>query len=1092
MLHVEPGLGALKHVSRFRLNASALQWRPNYHMYLRAWVIAFPLFAAFALGAETIDFKKQVQPILEQRCIECHGEKKQKSGIRFDRKSSVFKPGDSGKPAVIPGKSSDSLLLQRVITSNDDEVMPPKGDRLTEQQVGTLRAWIDQGANWPGGEDEKVHWAYVKPIRPAVPGVSKSVINESVISRKANLSPRARESKTASLVTPRHPIDAFVLARLQKEKLKPSPSAERATLLRRVSLDLIGLPPTIEEVELFENDKSPRALEAVVDRLLASPHFGERWARPWLDGARFADTQGYEKDAKRSQWPWRDWVIKALNADMPFDEFTIEQLAGDLLPDATQEQKVATGFHRNTMTNTEGGTDDEEFRYEALIDRVNTTWQVWMGSTMACAQCHNHKYDPFSAKEYYQFMAFLNNTADADKDDERPTIKVFGTGQEQHLAELKDKTKVAQREFSDAAAKPEIASAQTEWERRTVEALTNWITLDPTNFVSSGGATLTKTASMSIEASGTNSSNDTYTVVARVGAGKVTGLRLEVLESGAKKVLGRHENGSFVLRQVEASLDDRSLTFADATADYSQKNYSVTNLLSGKGNGWAVDASDNSRRVRRSAYLKLSEPLELKEPAALTVKLTHTDKNVGANLARFRLYVTSVEQVGPPSSLSNDLREVLLLAANKRGNKQVAKLKEHFESIAPELKPVRDALVSAKKVEKGFYDSIPSSAVMQAVEKPRETYLHLRGAYLTKSEVVNPATPAVLHPFRTNEPATRLTLARWIVSTNNPLTARVTVNRVWEQIFGRGIVETVEEFGKQGEPPSHPELLDWLACEFMEPTLRNDEARMTRDQGNSALDVRHSSLRQPWSFKSLVKTIVMSSTYQQSSRVSPELAARDPDNRLMARGPRVRLEGEMIRDQALTVSGLLSHKLGGPSVMPPQPEGLWQVVYNGEKWETSKGEDKYRRGLYTFWRRTTPHPMMVSFDAPSREYCVLKRNRSNTPLQSLNLLNDPAFVECAQALARKVTAKKDCDSRQRMEFLFRTCLSRTPTVAELDRLTNLFEQQLANYRSDAKAAEKLAMSELGKSTDETDVAELAAWTVVANVLLNLDEMITKG
>jgi mono/diheme cytochrome c family protein len=1060
-------------LSGFRLNDRRLQLRPNNHMHSRAWVIAFSLLTASALAAEKIDFARQVQPIFEQRCIECHGGKKQKSGIRFDRKSSVFKPGDSGKPAVVPGKSSDSLLIQRVTTTNDDEVMPPKGERLSQQQIGTLRAWIDAGANWPGAEQEKPHWAYVKPVRP-------------VISRSVSQLPPGNGTMSA------HPIDVLVRTRLQQEQWKPSPLAERAVLLRRVSLDLVGLPPTVDEVEAFEKDKSPNAFEKVVDRLLASKHFGERWARPWLDSARYADTQGYEKDARRSMWPYRDWVINALNADMPFDQFTVEQLAGDMLPNATQEQKVATGFHRNTMTNTEGGTDDEEFRYEALIDRVNTTWQVWMGSTFACAQCHNHKYDPFATKEYYQFMAFLNNTVDTDKDDERPTMKVFGPGQELHLADLKAKTQKAQKVWEIAKARPEIATARAEWERKTTEALTNWIVLDPTNLVSSGGTTLTKTESKSVQASGKNPSIDTYTAVASVAAGTITGLRLEVLEAGEKKVLGRHDNGSFVLRKFEASLGDQPINFSGVTADYSQKGNNVTNLLAGTGGGWAVDAADEKKRVRRSAYFKLAEPLVLTNAAPLTVKLLHTDKFPGANIARFRLYVTGAEQVGPPAALSNDVREILLLAADKRNKKQSARVQDYYESIAPELKSERGALSSAKSAEKGFFDSIPSTAVMQELENPRETHRHVRGAYLTKAEVVTPTTPAVMHPFPTNGPPTRLALARWIVNTNNPLTARVTVNRVWEQLFGRGIVETVEEFGKQGEPPSHPELLDWLACEFMEPSWRNDEFRMTNDQTNSSLDVPHSILAHAWSLKWLLKTIVTSSTYQQNSRVTPELLARDPYNRLLARGPRVRLEGEMIRDQALKVSGLLSSKIGGPSVMPPQPDGVWQVVYNGEKWETSKGEDKYRRGLYTFWRRTMPHPMLVSFDAPSREFCVLKRNRSNTPLQSLNLLNDPAFVECAQALARKAVAKKDADTAARVRFLFQTCLLRTPTADEVQRLTKLFEQQLANYRNDTSAAEKLAMSELGKPTEETDAAELAAWVVVANVLLNLDEMITKG
>jgi len=1002
---------------------------------------------ASSVAQRQLDFDRDIRPIFQSRCYECHGEKKQKSGLRLDRKNSVLTGGDSGKPSVIAGKSAESPLFQRVTTEDTEEVMPPKGERLSPEQLNLLKAWIDQGAHWPmEAVQEKKHWAYEKPQRPQLPEIK-------------------------SATWPRTSIDCFVLARLEREKLEPSSEADRATLIRRLSLDLIGLPPTLEEVDAFLGDRSSDAYEKVVDRLLTSPRYGERWARPWLDLARYADTQGYEKDDRRTIWPYRDWVINALNRDLPFDQFTIEQIAGDMLPEATRDQKVATGFHRNTLTNTEGGTDDEEFRHEAVIDRVNTTMSVWMGSTFGCAQCHNHKYDPITIKEYYQFFALLNNTADTDKPDEKPTLKLPTPSQADKLTRLQAELALAEKNFKEAAAKPEVIDAYREWERKTTLALTNWQTLDPSELSSAGGATLTKTESKSILAAGTNPSNDTYTVTAPVGQGKITGFRLEALETGEEKELGRHENGAFVLTKFEAAVKAKDaerpepILLTGVTADYSQKNFDVTNVLAGTGQGWAVGASIHTNRARRSAYFTVAEPRDLPQGALVTFTLRHSDKQPGANIMRFRLYSTTGEEVGPPAAVPSDVRIILRAAADARSDKQRARLKEYFESVAPELKTVRDELAARRKTESDFDKTIPLTSVMVEMEKARETHMHIRGGFLSKGEKVSPGTPAVFHAYPGDQPFNRLGLAHWLIDTNNPLTARVIVNRVWEQYFGKGIVETVEDFGVQGEPPSHPELLDWLATEFMQ---------------------------QGWSMKALHKLIVMSATYRQSSHVTPELYQRDPYNRLVARGSRVRLEAEMIRDQALAVSGLLAPKMGGPSVMPPQPEGLWQVVYNEEKWETSKGGDKYRRALYTFWRRTLPHPAMTTFDAPSREFCVLKRSRSNTPLQALTTLNDPAFVEAAQALARRVAAKTDCDLKQRATYAFRLCLGRPPQAKEVERLVQLYESELANFKQDSKAAEKMATSELGKAPENMDVAELAAWTVVANVLLNLDEMITKG
>ena len=986
------------------------------------------ILSASFLRAATVDFDRQVRPIFESRCYECHGEKKQKAGVRFDQRDSLFHGGDSGKPLLVPGKSAESILLQKVTTADPDEMMPPKGERLTAEQISILKAWIDEGANWPQqATQKKTHWAYVKPVRPALPKVSQTS-------------------------WPANEIDFFVLARLDQEGLRPAPPADPAVLLRRVSLDLIGLPPTIEEVDMFLNDTSSRAYENAVDRLLNSVHYGERWARPWLDLARYADTQGFEKDNRRSMWPYRDWVINALNNNMPFDEFTIEQLAGDLLPNPTQEQKVATGFHRNTMTNTEGGTDNEEFRHEAIIDRINTTMGVWMGTTFNCAQCHNHKYDPFTSKDYYNFYAFLNQTADADSDDEKPTMKVIQPWEERQLAKLREAVQDAEERLNEASALPEIAEQQRDWERRAAAALTNWQVIDPVSWSSKGGATFTKTESKSLLAGGTNAPNDVYTVNAKSKDQRITGFRLEVLETGDEKALGRASNGSFVLSKFQVEADSEPVPLKAIAAEYSQEKYPATNLLAGTGNGWAVDAADKNKRVRRSVYFELEKPLAAK---ALKFTLRHDSKFPEANIARFRLYATTGEDPLLAAQVPAELRSILL--AQARDEAETKKILDLYLSTAPGLSESHAALTRAKAAEKKFYDALPITSVMEEVKQPRETFFRPRGAYLSKGDKVYPGTPAVLHPLNPAYPSNRLGLAYWLVDTNNPLTARVIVNRFWEQYFGRGIMETVEDFGTQSEPPSHPELLDWLATEFM---------------------------ASGWNMKAMHKLIVMSATYRQSSKAPPELHQRDPYNRLYARGPRVRLEAEMLRDQALAVSGLLSRKVGGPSVFPPQPEGLWQMVYSGDKWETSKGEDKYRRGLYTFWRRSIPHPAMTTFDAPSREFCVLRRSRSNTPLQALTILNDAGYVEAAQALARRV-AGRSC-ARDSVEFAFRLCLARKPTGAELERLVQLYETELVHYRANLESAKYMA------ATKESNAAELAAWTVVANVLLNLDETITKG
>jgi hypothetical protein len=1009
------------------------------------------LWTSFAIGADTaqlppvaagkIDFQRDIQPIFAQRCYECHGEKKSKSGLRLDDKTRALQGGDSGKPPFVAGKSAESQLILRVAgLVKDDEIMPPEGDRLTARQIGLLRAWIDQGAVWPDDAHKPIHWAYVKPVSPAPP-----------------------RTKTSRWV--RNPIDAFVLAKLQKEKLKPSPEADRATLIRRLSLDLIGLPPTLAEVDAFVADKRKDAYDRLVDRLLASPHYGEKWTREWLDLARYADTHGYEKDPRRSMWPYRDWVIQALNADMPFDEFTVEQIAGDLLPKATREQKVASGFHRNTMFNTEGGVDAEQSRVETIVDRVNTTAGVWLGSTMGCAQCHTHKYDPFTIKEYYQMFAFFN-------DCDEPELDLPSPEQAKHRDRLK--ADIAQQEKDYKKQTPELAAAQAAWEKKHLEEEARWTALDATNYSSAGSATFTKLADKSLLAGGKNSTNDVYTVTAPAALEKITGMRLEVFPDNSlpQKSLGRDPNGSFVLSRFEVTAAPaerpeaaQKLVFTNASAEYTQEGHSVTNLIDGKpGPGWAISASENKYKTERAAYFELEKPLAIPGGAILTVTLRNDSIWSVANVGRFRIAVTEKEKPVELPGVSSHIRAMLAESPDRRTEKQTNELNDVFREQAPELKPVREQLAKLREEEKKLKEAIPTTLVMKERKEPRETHVLARGNFLSPGEKVAPGVPAILPPLPAGETNNRLTLARWLVSADNPLTARVTVNRIWGQYFGHGLVETVEDFGTQGERPTHPELLDWLATEFV---------------------------RQGWSMRALHRLIVTSATYRQSSRTTPALLERDPYNRWFARGPRFRVPAETVRDICLAASGLLTEKIGGPSVFPYQPDGIWTQIYSGDKWETSKGEDKYRRGLYTFWRRTSPYPAFMSFDSPSRELICTRRARSNTPLQALTTLNDPAFVEAAEALARRMMNEASGGAEQRAAYGFRLCTSRPPGKQELKRIVALYNEELQRYNEDGKAAEKLIKGDSDKPPVDVKPAEAAAWTVVANVLLNLDETITK-
>ena len=1012
---------------------------------------------------QKIDFQRDIQPIFANRCYQCHSAKKASGQLRLDTKALAMKGGVSGAP-VIAGNSKESLLLKRLLGAGGEARMPMAGTPLNPRQINLIRRWIDLGANWPEVEQNialKKHWAYEKPVRPQLPFVR----NKNWV---------------------RNPIDSFILARLEKENLPPSAEADRVTLLRRVYLDLIGLPPSPQEIDDFLADRSPGAYEKVVDRLLINPHFGERWARPWLDLARYADSHGYEKDRPRMIWKYRDWVIDAFNKDMPFDQFTIEQLAGDMLPKPSNDQLIATGFHRNTMLNQEGGVDDEEARWETIVDRVNTTATVWLGSTIACAQCHNHKYDPFSQKEYYKLFAFF--------DSHEYEILVMPGSEgwviepelELPTPEQAEKRKEIKAEIESLEAKlrtpsPEIDAAREKWLADLRSEQGKWMVLDPIEFKSEGGTKLGKLDDKSLLASGEHPLKETYTITAKIPPSLtkgLTALRLEVMAdlSLPQGGPGRDPYGNFVLSGIEVFAASNPVVLTNAAANDSIGRLDLKQLSSNEKQategGWMIDATRDEKRLNREIVFTFAEPIQPVEGLSLTIKLKQTHRVVAQGLGRIRLSITDTDNPQFIVSLPVRYRPLLEIAADKLSQNQMQSLADRFRQTTPLLKRERDRLAELRAGIENL--GIVKAQIIRekaSYERP-STELRVRGNYLTRGARVYADTPAVLHAWPEDAPYNRLGLAKWLASKENPLTARVMVNRFWELIFGRGIVETSEDFGAQGSPPTHPDLLDWLAVEFMQP-----------EQGGGS-----------WSIKRLVRLIVTSATYRQTSVVNAALFERDPYNRLLARGPRFRLEAEMIRDSALAASGLLSPKIGGPPVYPRQPEGVWMNPYDGNsiKWTTSKGEDLYRRSLYTFLRRTAPYPMMTTFDATSREYCTVRRVRTNTPLQALNLLNSEAVFEMARALARRMMEESSGGVDERLVYGFRLCVARKPGEVELKRLRELYQRQLEIYRRDLEGAKKIAQGQgVAVEEREGDAAEIAAWTMVANVLLNLDERLTK-
>ncbi len=1024
-----------------------------------------------------VEFTRDIEPVLNSRCHECHGPKKSRGRLRLDQKAAALKGGMTG-PAVVPGRSDDSQIMRRVLGLDGEDRMPLDADPLPDAQIALLRAWIDQGAPWPDAADapakaveqeERGHWAYRAPVRPPVPRVGRSDWT-------------------------RTPIDAFILARLEREGLSPSPEASREALARRVSLDLIGLPPSPADVDVFLADSRPDAYERLVDGLLASPHYGERWARPWLDLARYADSHGYEKDALRTMWKYRDWVIKALNDDMPFDRFTIEQIAGDMLPGATADQQVASGFHRNTLLNQEGGIDVEEARWETLLDRANTTATVWLGSTLACAQCHNHKYDPFSQRDYYRFLAFFDNVeytvggpSGGDRWIHEPTLDLPTAEQAERRRALMEELAGLNAQLSSPG--PDIDAQQGTWEIEQHALTREWHVIAPDR-VEADEATLTRRADDSVLASGAHPGRDRYVIEGGIAPGPLTGLRVEALPDASlpQGGPGRDHYGNFVLTGV--TLDVLPATGAPVAVRFERAT--ADDFAGGDPNaliapperqyardvaaGWSINATRDATRVARQLVLDIEgassdsppqAPIDVPAGSRARVTLTFEGGNVGQALGRFRLSTTGADTPSRIVQIRARTRAALSVAAGARTEDQQRAANAEFRAHVGALKPARDRVAALEKELKAL--GIVTALVMKETpshERP-STALRERGAYLSPGERVYADTPEILPPLGAREMPNRLGLARWLVSAANPLTARVVVNRAWEQFFGRGLVETSEDFGTQGAAPSHAALLDWLATEFV---------------------------RLGWSQKALHRLIVLSSAYRQQAAAAPALIARDPYNRLVARGPRFRVDAETIRDVTLAASGLLRPTVGGPSVFPLQPDGIWDTPYSDAEWHTSEGGDRHRRGLYTFARRSSPYPSFMTLDATSREFCTVRRVRTNTPLQALTLMNDEAFFEAARALARRVIAEAPGDEaldhvlpRTRAARAFRWATSRTASQREIDTIVGSYARQLAHYSTRPEAAAHVMQAPEGSR----EVVVEAAWTLVANALLNLDEVVTK-
>ncbi len=1052
-----------------------------------------------AIAATPVDFDRQVRPILSERCFTCHGpdDGARQANLRFDTEEGAFVKLADGGQSILRGDPAASALFQRVSSEDPVRRMPPAymgRDKLPDQEIEILRQWIAEGAPW------SKHWSFVAPRRPELPEVS-----------------RADWARNA--------VDRFVLARLEKEQIEPSAEADRPTLIRRLSLDLTGLPPTPAEVEAFVHDASPSAYEKVVDRLLASPHYGEQMAIWWLDAARYSDTNGYQTDGVRTMWPWRDWVVRAFNRNEPFDQFTIEQIGGDMLPHPTLDQKIATAFNRNNRTTAEGGSVEEEFLAEYAADRVATTSTVWLGLTMGCARCHDHKYDPLKQKEFYQLFAYFDNMPERglvyNFGNDKPMIAAPNPEQQKKLAELDGA--VAKAEAHWRSLDPEIAAGVRQWAAELTQSrkAVDWGLADGLAYY----APLDNETIQYVEPKPKPEDEKKDEVNPRKTAGDNKPEAKQQPKPGPRTV--ELAEGKF---GAAAALGERRYAEAGDVAgfDYNEP-FSFSFWIYPESPDGAIfnrmeDAKDpqglglflSGGKLRfelTMRYTDLSMRVVAKQPLEMRrwqhVAVTYTGERPSSSGTRFyvdgeqrdfdvewddlkwpipysmpfrigagggrpsldgrldelRIYnrVLDPSEVGILAE-PETVNEIAALDAAKRSARESDKLRRaYLDLAAPEdVRQAIAALDAAREQRKEFAETIPTVMVMEESED-RPTHLLKRGAYDNPGELVQPGVPAVLPPMRPEWPNNRLGLARWLVDRSNPLTARVMVNRFWQMLFGTGLVKTVDNFGSQGERPSHPELLDWLAVEFM-------------DSG--------------WDMKHILKTMVMSATYRQSSKTRPELLERDPDNRLLARGARFRLPAETIRDQALAASGLLNDKMGGPPVKPYQPPGLWSEVSGGE-YERDSGEALYRRSLYTYWRRTIPPPSMIVFDATDRETCTVQRARTDTPLQALTLMNDVTYVEASRKLAERMMTEGGEASGARVAYGFELVTGRKPGPRELAVLSETVEKFLDAYRGDPESAQGLLKEGEAVRNEKLDAGDVAAYTAVASLILNTDEAVTR-
>ncbi len=1013
--------------------------------------------------ARKIVFNREVRPILSENCFVCHGPDRntRMADLRLDRRESATSER-GGRRAIVPGSSPQSELVRRILHPDEAVRMPPTGAglSLTKDEKKTLTDWINQGAEY------EAHWSYIKPQRP----------NRPHIDRTQALSPELTEWLA-------NPIDGFILAKLTEHRMKPSPRADPATLIRRLSLDLTGLAPTSKEVDAYRADPGDGAYPRLVDRLLASPHYGERMAIHWLDVVRYADSNGYHGDEFRSIWPYRDYVIDAFNSNKPYDRFTVEQLAGDLLPEPTREQQIASGFNRLNQITAEGGSQAKEYRAKYNADRVRAVSNVWLGATLGCAECHDHKFDPFKTEDFYSFAAFFADLDEDDvypiHDDWAPIMRLPDAEQAAELARLDAllaKLRKTARSPTDALSK-----GQGNWEAEVAAAggiEGEWIPKRPIEYLSLGGATLELLDDFSMLSSGIVPLQETYTLTLQTNQKAITGIRLEALDHPSFKrglTRLRHE---YHMNEFEVEVLDKGsqkgtpVKIVKAETDVKGGEKKIGNVIDGDINSaWYHYSQEAYARDTIKAVFAFDKPIRGGRGTQIRVKLKHMGGAMFDRTAfgRVRLSLTTA---AAPSLAADDAAPELVVDAARSNKTRPAEVAEiiaaYYRTIAPELEDVRGRIEEGKLARRKLLKEIPTTLVSKQRMKPREVRVLVRGSWMDESgKVVGPALPSFLPPLDVEERRlTRLDLANWLVSEQNPLTSRVFVNRLWKHFFGRGLSATLDDLGSQGEWPTHPELLDWLADEFM---------------------------RSGWDVKHMVRLIVTSEAYRQTSSVDEATRNRDQDNRWIGRQAAFRLEAELVRDMALAVSGLLDPDIGGPSVKPYQPEGYWEHLnFPKRKYKHDVGSAQYRRGLYTHWQRTFVHPSLRAFDAPTREECVAQRAISNTPLQALVLLNDPSYVEAARVFAARIIVEGGLTAQSRLRWAFRQVVSRSPFADEESVLVEVYDKHLAEYRSDVAAATALLETGLAPAPENLDPGELAAWTSVARILFNLHETVTRS